>query len=155
MMYSDRNPSWHKAFKEFWWAQFSPTIFWPVADWYMAYIYAGFSYLQNIMANTILKRKTGVNDASINLYMAAMQSNPFWWDSPAPFVRTQIHFMMMIFFMPMFFRTIYLILNEKTSRIKEVMRMMGMNDGAYWLSWFFYLTVINTMITAILSFIFT
>lgn len=126
-----------------------------MGDFYALYIVTGFSYLQNIMASTILKRKTGVDDASISIYMALMKSTKFLWSTPFTFVSVQIHFMMMIFYMAMFFRTTFLILNEKTSRIKEVMRMMGMNDGAYWLSWLFYHTIINTFITAIVAFIFT
>ena len=31
---------------------------------------------------------------------------------------------------------------------------MGMNDGAYWLSWFFYYTLINTIISAFVGFVF-
>jgi len=35
---------------------------------------------------------------------------------------------------------------EKESRIKESMRMMGMKDRSYWLSWYVYYTCISTVI---------
>ncbi len=35
---------------------------------------------------------------------------------------------------------------EKESRIKESMRMMGMSDFSYWLSWLAYYTILNTII---------
>jgi uncharacterized membrane protein len=38
---------------------------------------------------------------------------------------------------------------EKESRTKESMRIMGMTDFAYWLSWFVYYTIINTVIATI------
>ena len=38
------------------------------------------------------------------------------------------------------------IVKEKESRIKESMRMMGMKDSAYWLSWYVYYTCISTCI---------
>ena len=41
------------------------------------------------------------------------------------------------------------LVKEKESRTKESMRMMGMTDTAYWLSWFIYYTMINTMISTL------
>jgi len=38
------------------------------------------------------------------------------------------------------------IVKEKESKTKESMRMMGMTDTSYWLSWFAYYTLINTII---------
>jgi len=42
-----------------------------------------------------------------------------------------------------------MIVKEKESRCKESMRMMGMNDFSYWLSWFVYYTILNTVIATI------
>ena len=39
------------------------------------------------------------------------------------------------------------ITREKESRIKETMRIMGMTDAPYWLSWFCFYTLINTIVT--------
>ena len=44
---------------------------------------------------------------------------------------------------------VFMLVKEKESRIKESMRMMGMTDTAYWLSWFVYYTMINTAISTL------
>lgn len=41
------------------------------------------------------------------------------------------------------------IVREKESRTKETMRIMGMTDSPYWLSWFVFYTLINTCVTTI------
>lgn len=38
---------------------------------------------------------------------------------------------------------------EKESKARESMRMMGMTDFPYWLSWFVYYTVLNTILSLI------
>lgn len=45
------------------------------------------------------------------------------------------------------YRTAYRIVAEKESKVKESMRMMGLKDTAYWLSWLTYYTIINTLIS--------
>ena len=44
------------------------------------------------------------------------------------------------------------IVREKESRVKETMRIMGMSDMSYWLSWFVFYTVINTIVTTLICF---
>ena len=41
------------------------------------------------------------------------------------------------------------IVREKESRAKETMRIMGMTDLPYWLSWFIFYTVINTLVSTL------
>ena len=42
------------------------------------------------------------------------------------------------------------IVREKESRAKETMRIMGMSDISYWMSWFVFYTLINTTVTTLL-----
>ena len=44
------------------------------------------------------------------------------------------------------------IVREKESRIKDTMRVMGMRDFSYWISWLASYTVINTIVTTIVWF---
>lgn len=44
-------------------------------------------------------------------------------------------------------RMIMRIVSEKYSKIREVMRMMGLSDTIYWLSWFIFYTIIVTIIS--------
>ena len=41
------------------------------------------------------------------------------------------------------------IVREKETRIKETMRIMGMTDLPYWLSWLVFYTFVNTVVTTI------
>ena len=58
-------------------------------------------------------------------------------------------FFLLIAYIPPVYNTVFHLVKEKESRTKESMRMMGMSDTAYWLSWFFYYTIINTMISTL------
>jgi hypothetical protein len=52
-------------------------------------------------------------------------------------------------YIPLLYRCVYRIVHEKHSRAKESMRMMGMGDLSYWLSWATYFTIINTVIATL------
>ena len=41
------------------------------------------------------------------------------------------------------------IVREKESRAKETMRIMGMTDLPYWLSWLAFYTIVNTVVTTV------
>jgi ABC-type Na+ efflux pump permease subunit len=49
-------------------------------------------------------------------------------------------FLILIFILPVY-NTTSLIVKEKEQRTKESMRMMGMSDTSYWLSWFVFYSV--------------
>mmetsp|Transcript_6762 Transcript_6762/g.9279 ORF Transcript_6762/g.9279 Transcript_6762/m.9279 type:complete len:88 (-) Transcript_6762:2067-2330(-) len=60
-----------------------------------------------------------------------------------------LSFCLFIMYIPPIFRTTYRIVAEKESKVKESMRMMGLRDMPYWLSWLTYYTFVNTMISTI------
>ena len=49
------------------------------------------------------------------------------------------------------FNMVFFIVKEKEQRMKESMRMMGMSDLSYWLSWFIYYTATNTVTASLAS----
>ncbi len=55
-------------------------------------------------------------------------------------------FLILLMFIPPVYNTVFMLVKEKESRIKESMRMMGMKDTSYWLSWYVYYTVITTLV---------
>ena len=63
-------------------------------------------------------------------------------------------FVLVMFILPVY-RTLQRILSEKESRARESMKMMGLSDSSYWLSWFTYyffvVTVIAILCTILLS----
>jgi len=57
-------------------------------------------------------------------------------------------FFLLIFFTPMY-RMISFIIDEKSSRAREGMKIMGLTDTPYWLSWFVYYFIVSTIISLI------
>jgi len=55
-------------------------------------------------------------------------------------------FLLLAYMVPVY-NMVGLIVQEKDSKAKESMRMMGITDLPYWLSWFVYYTIINTLIS--------
>lgn len=52
-------------------------------------------------------------------------------------------------YIPLLYRMVYRIVYEKTTKVKESLRMMGMTDTPYWLSWFVYYTIANTVLVTL------
>lgn len=57
-------------------------------------------------------------------------------------------FMLLIYILPMY-RLISNLVSEKESKARESMKMMGLTDSSYWLSWFAYYTIIVTVISVL------
>ena len=52
-------------------------------------------------------------------------------------------------YIPPVYNMTFRIVREKETRAKETMRIMGMTDLPYWLSWFIFYTAINTVVTTL------
>lgn len=52
----------------------------------------------------------------------------------------------LLMYIPLLYRTVYRIVFEKMTKAKESMRIMGMSDFSYWLSWWTYYTIVNTLL---------
>lgn len=57
--------------------------------------------------------------------------------------------LLLLYVLPVY-NMVFFIVKEKEYRAKESMRMMGLSDTPYWLSWWVYYTLINT-VTAFLA----
>ena len=53
-----------------------------------------------------------------------------------------------VFISPVY-NTVFQLVREKESHIKETMHMMGMKKCAYWLSWYVHYTIISTAVALI------
>jgi ATP-binding cassette, subfamily A (ABC1), member 3 len=64
-------------------------------------------------------------------------------------------FMLLMYILPVY-RLISNVVSEKESKARESMKMMGLSDVSYWLSWFTYyfiiVTIISILCVIILSF---
>jgi len=61
-----------------------------------------------------------------------------------------LQFFILIVFVPILYRMVSRVVAEKATRAKESMRMMGMGDGAYWLSWYIQWTISNLVLVTIM-----
>lgn len=105
----------------------------------------GYSALQNIIANVILKQVTNNNDATISLMTIPEPSATQELDTFSQILSGVFPLLLLFMYIMPVFTTVSLIVKEKESKAKESMRMMGMTDAPYWLSWFAYYTILNTI----------
>jgi ATP-binding cassette subfamily A (ABC1) protein 3 len=96
-----------------------------------------------------LRHVLGKEDAQISALTIPMKINKILKDPFGFMLQVMGAYFFMMMYIPMLFRTTYRILNEKEIKARELMRMMGMSDTPYWLSWYFYHTCINTMLSLI------
>jgi hypothetical protein len=113
----------------------------------MYYSYYGFGYMQNWAANTVLRMITDIPDARIAVVTSPMAIPSILKDTFCFLLGMVGPYFYMMVYIPMLFRTSYHIISEKELRVRETMRMMGMRDTPYWLSWLLYHTIINTVIS--------
>ena len=56
--------------------------------------------------------------------------------------------MFLTYIVPLY-RITYRIVNEKETRARESMKMMGLTDSSYWMSWFTYFSLVVTIISIV------
>ena len=52
----------------------------------------------------------------------------------------------LLMYIPILYRTVYRLVSEKATRVRETMRMMGMTETPYWSSWLAYYTFLNILL---------
>ncbi|KAK2865907.1 hypothetical protein Q7C36_001963 [Tachysurus vachellii] len=101
----------------------------------LRYIWGGFSYLQDIIEHGIIRALTGSKEKT-GVYLQQM---------PYPCYVDDIFLRVMSRSMPLFMTLAWMysvaiiikgIVYEKEARLKETMRIMGLDNGILWLSWF-------------------
>lgn len=104
-------------------------------------------FLQNLIANTILRNSVD-SDAVIEMVTVPMTTQAYI-DDPLilQLLRENLPFFCLLMYIPPLFRNSYRIVNEKETRIRESMKIMGLTDVAYWTSWFAYHSIISLLIS--------
>ncbi|XP_035280221.1 phospholipid-transporting ATPase ABCA1-like isoform X1 [Anguilla anguilla] len=101
----------------------------------LRYIWGGFSYLQDIIEQGIIRAVTGTKE-KIGVYIQQM---------PYPCYVDDMFLRVMSRSMPLFMTLAWMysvaiiikgVVYEKEARLKETMRIMGLDNGILWLSWF-------------------
>jgi len=110
------------------------------------YLKRGYETLHNLAANIVLKIELNDVNAKISLLTMPMPATNDKSDSFTQVITGVLPLLLLLIFIPPVYNTVYLIVREKETRIKESMRMMGMSDTSYWLSWYVYYTVVTSVI---------
>uniref|UniRef100_A0A8C9Y3K4 P-type phospholipid transporter n=1 Tax=Sander lucioperca TaxID=283035 RepID=A0A8C9Y3K4_SANLU len=101
----------------------------------LRYVWGGFSYLQDIIERGIIRAITGTKEKT-GIYIQQM---------PYPCYVDDIFLRVMSRSMPLFMTLAWMysvaiiikgVVYEKEARLRETMRIMGLNNGTLWLSWF-------------------
>ncbi|XP_060619641.2 phospholipid-transporting ATPase ABCA1 [Anolis sagrei] len=101
----------------------------------MRYIWGGFAYLQDVIEQAIIRTLTG-SEKKMGVYVQQM---------PYPCYVDDIYLRITSKSMPLFMTLAWIysvaiiikgIVYEKEARLKETMRIMGLDNGILWLSWF-------------------
>jgi len=99
------------------------------------------------VANTILRHVTKDEQAEIVAMTIPMKIPKIRKDPFAFMLGLIAPYFFMLMYIPLLYRTTYRIVSEKELRVRETMRMMGMQDSSYWMSWFVYYTLLNTILS--------
>lgn len=94
----------------------------------------------------ILRDQTNNTLARMTIGYTPMKTPDYSSDT---FLLNTVAFMPLIFILSYIapvFRVIALVVAEKESKVREGMRMMGLKDSAYWISWFLQYLIINVVI---------
>ncbi|KAG7459155.1 ATP-binding cassette sub-family A member 1-like isoform X1 [Solea senegalensis] len=101
----------------------------------MRYIWGGFTYLQDVIEHGIIRAMTGTREKT-GVYIQQM---------PYPCYVDDIFLRVMSRSMPLFMTLAWMysvaiilkcVVYEKEARLKETMRIMGLDNGILWFSWF-------------------
>uniref|UniRef100_A0A8C1LB39 P-type phospholipid transporter n=1 Tax=Cyprinus carpio TaxID=7962 RepID=A0A8C1LB39_CYPCA len=101
----------------------------------LRYIWGGFTYLQDVVEHSIIRAVTGTKEKT-GVYIQQM---------PYPCYVDDIFLRIMSRSMPLFMTLAWMysvaiiikgVVYEKEARLKETMRIMGLDNGILWLSWF-------------------
>ncbi|XP_053321852.1 phospholipid-transporting ATPase ABCA1 isoform X2 [Spea bombifrons] len=101
----------------------------------MRYVWGGFAYLQDVIEQAIIRVQTGTEKRT-GVYVQQM---------PYPCYVDDIFLRVMSRSLPLFMTLAWIysvaviikgIVYEKEARLKETMRIMGLDNGILWLSWF-------------------
>ena len=103
----------------------------------------GYIQVMNIIANYILKLKKGDNTAYINYGFAVQQYDSYKYNEFASFAGVYFTFFVVLSYLCPLILYVLKMVVEKESRSKEVMKIMGMGEGTYFLSYFVEYFVVN------------
>ena len=117
-----------------------------ITDYQNDFVQSGFLTLQNLVFNSIVNQSSTNAPTLVNIFVPMhglkYVNDPFMTN----FAGTLGFFLFVTSLVPVC-RMISKVVTEKESKVRESMKMMGLKDTPYWLSWFFMYTLIYLMIS--------
>ncbi|XP_012225217.1 cholesterol transporter ABCA5-like isoform X2 [Linepithema humile] len=113
------------------------------------YLHSGFLALQIIMDTTKIRLDTGNSDVTIpDIKLVMFPKEAYTADWMLAF-RVVIPLYMVLALSQFITYLLILIVGEKENKIKEGMKIMGLNDSVFWLSWFIIYSIFVLLLSAV------
>ncbi|KAL5018612.1 hypothetical protein ScPMuIL_004334 [Solemya velum] len=116
----------------------------------LKYMYAGFSVLQTAVDIALIRSRTNRSDFPVPELSVQMMPKPeFQSDTSYIQIISSIYFILA--YAPFIQYLTVNLVAEKEKKIKEGMKMMGLRDSAFWLSWAAVYTIFIVLVTCVVT----
>ena len=123
----------------------------PILSSFQVYQNGAYSYMMKIVNQYILRKETGDNNAELNYGIIAMKYIDYRVDSFGNLLGYMITIIIVIAYMSPLSLYVYRIVDEKEKKTKEGMKIMGLGEGEYFLSYFIQYVIISIVTTFIMA----
>ena len=131
----------------------------PDLESYKLYQSSGYTYIMKLINQYILQQELNDPSAKIDFAMLPMPYVNYRSDPFARFIGYMIPFFIIIAYMCPLCLYVYRMVSEKENKSKEGMKIMGLEEGTYFLSYFIQYFIISLIVsiinTVLLCYIFT
>ena len=127
----------------------------PDPNSYEMWLNSGYIYMMKIINDGILFLNTGDKNANIDIGMMTEMYSSFTLDPFGSFIGFLLPFFIVIAFLCPLCVLVFRMVSEKESRAKEGMKIMGLKESIYFLSFFLQWIITNTLYSIINSLILT
>ena len=121
---------------------------------YMKYKNGAYNYMMKIVNEYILRQETEDESASLNYGIIPMKYTDFRFDKLGQFFGYLLTIILIIAYMVPLSLYVYRIVGEKESKTKEGMKIMGLGESEYFLSYFLQYLVISIFVSLLNTFLF-
>ena len=126
----------------------------PDLDSYTLYKFGTYSYMLKIINEYILNKELGVENAKLNFLTVPMRYDDYKSDKFGDIMGFMITIIIVVAYMAPLSLYVYRIVGEKESRIKETMKIMGLSETEYFLSFFIQYLIISIIVSLINALLF-
>ena len=121
----------------------------PILSSFKVYQNGAYSYMMKIVNQYILREETGDDNAELNYGITALEYIDYRVDEFGNLLGYMITIIIVIAYMSPLSLYVYRIVDEKEKKTKEGMKIMGLGEGEYFLSYFIQYVVISIVVTFI------